>query len=82
MGTLDGVKDGGSLDFSTSAEIKGSGNIDVQSFREINWLSSRVRISYSLNGVKLPLITAIPKAPGEQHTARASRWPSTSTTSC
>lgn len=68
LGTLDGVQDGGQLDFSTSAEIRGSGNIDVQPVAAIDWLKVRVRISYRLGQNNLiPLITAIPKAPGEEH---------------
>lgn len=63
VGRLAGVQNGGSLDFSVSADIRGSGSIDVTKTKDIDWLHSRVRVYYN----DIPLITAIPKVPSESY---------------
>jgi len=63
VSTLNGVQDGGTLDFSVSADIRGSGSIDLSKLSNIDWLHSRVRVWYN----DKPLITAIPKVPAEAY---------------
>lgn len=67
VGTLDNVHPGGTLDFSTSAESKGSGSITLSKTRDIDWLVSRVRVSYLWGTKAFPLITALPRIPSEQY---------------
>lgn len=68
VGQLPGVQaDAGQLDFSVYADIRGSGNLTVHG-TGVDWLARRVRISYQHDGQTIPLITAIPRAPVEQHT--------------
>ena len=69
VAALPGVPvDAGQLDFSVYADIRGSGNLTVHG-NSMDWLARRVRISYEHDGQAVPLITAIPRAPVEQHTA-------------
>lgn len=68
LGPLDAVQaDGGQLDFSVYADIRGSGNLTLQS-ASVDWTRHRVRVSYELGSRVVPLITAVVKAPVEAHT--------------
>ena len=58
----------GTLDFSVYATIRGSGNLAVHD-DGTDWLRHRIRVSYLLDDMVVPLITAIPRAPVESHTA-------------
>lgn len=62
VGSLD-VPKGGTLDFSVSAEIRGSGSIVVHKAQD--WLHSRVRVSYN----DIALITALTKVPSEDYSS-------------
>lgn len=69
LGVLGAVDaDAGTLDFSAHTTIRGSGNLTVQD-PSVDWLAHRVRVSYVLENESVPLITAIPRAPVEAHTA-------------
>lgn len=68
-GSLDHVVPGGQLEFSTAANIRGSGNITVRGLPGVDWARTRVRVFYESGGEQTPLITAIPRAPIEQHSA-------------
>lgn len=63
IGRLSGVESGGSLTFSVSADVRGQGSLNVTKLKDVDWLHSRVRVSY--NGI--PLITAIPAVPQENY---------------
>ena len=63
LGRLNGVQSGGSLDYSVSADIRGSGSINLTKTGDVDWLHSRVRVYYN----DIPLITAIPKIPAESY---------------
>lgn len=69
LGGLPGVLgDAGSLESSVYATIRGSGNLGLRA-SGVDWLAHRVRVSYVLGDTVVPLITAIPRAPVEKHTA-------------
>ena len=63
MGNLTNIAAGGSLDFSVSANVKGQGSISLTKTKDIDWLHSRVRVSYNNE----PLITAVPSIPSENY---------------
>jgi hypothetical protein len=63
LGTLNGVQDGGSLEFSVSTDVRSTGSITLTKLKDIDWLHSRVRVYYN----ELPLITAIPSVPAENY---------------
>lgn len=65
--TLGQVFKNGTLDFSTSADARGSGSITMTQIVGVNWLSSRIRVSYVWNGNVVPLLTAIPSIPVEEY---------------
>lgn len=67
VGVLDSVHPGGNLDFSVSAEAKGSGSITMTKTNDIDWLTSRIRVSYVWDGNVVPLITALPSIPAEEY---------------
>ena len=71
IGTLDGVTDdAGQLDLSIFTTIRGSGNLTLAGDAAgIDWLTHRVRVSYLLDNSPVALLTGIPRAPVERHTA-------------
>lgn len=74
-GPLDGVKRGGSLTWRRDAVIKGGGQITVMDLgQDIDWLSDRIRISTTVNGVTWPLGVWIPTAPVEQWAGTRRTW--------
>lgn len=66
IGRLDGVV-GGNLAMSSSATVRGSGTIDVVTNQDIDLLTNRIRVSYAWEGGSVPLITALPSIPAENH---------------
>lgn len=68
LGRLDGVQSGGgSLTFSVSADIRGSGSIDYAG-QGHDWLRRRLRISMLQDETVTPLITALVSVPDETYT--------------
>lgn len=68
LSELDGVaEDAGELEFNIHADIRGSGNLALWKVGSVDWAKHRVRVSYVLGSRVEPLITAIPKAPVEEH---------------
>ena len=60
----------GSLDLSTQATPQGSGSATITPEASVDWLQHRVRVWYLAdNDTEQPLITAIPKVPGDTWTA-------------
>ena len=71
VGVLDAEAVGGTLEFSTAATIRGSGNVVVAGADALaDWSGRRLRISYTLDGLDpLPLITALTSRPAITYTA-------------
>lgn len=68
LSDLDGVADpAGTLEYSVHAPIRGSGNLSLTATGDVDWAAHRVRVSYLFGDLVVPLITAIPKAPKEDH---------------
>lgn len=66
LGKLDNVT-GGKLRMSSSAIVRGSGAIELVTNNDIDMLTNRVRVSYVWEGGIVPLITALPSIPAENH---------------
>lgn len=76
IGPVPGVKTGGTLTFSDTADIRGQGGIEVQA-SGTDWTKHLIRISYVRQGADpLPLITAIPNAPGISRDETGTAWQS------
>lgn len=66
---LDGVLPGGTLDFSVSADIRGSGSVQAFGLNGIDWLLHRIRVTYTADELVVPVITALVSVPTEQHSS-------------
>lgn len=74
-GTLDGV-DGGSLDWTIGATIRGSGTLNVTDTGQgIDWLNTRIRPVYVLNGTtEWPRSVFTPSTPTEKWSGVGRSW--------
>ena len=59
---------GGQIDRSTQSRPQSSGTITVTPDTDVDWLTHRVRIWYRDGDQEYPLLTAIPKVPGDSYT--------------
>lgn len=76
LGPLEGVKRGGTLDYSASTAIKGSGKLVVADRgQDIDWLNVRIRITAHLaTGATKTVGVWVPAAPVENWTSTGRTW--------
>lgn len=73
IGTLGGVS-GGSLKWSAGAAVKASGQLDVTDVDHVNWLSARVKVYRTVNGVEWSRGIYVPSAPRERWLHGTRSW--------
>ena len=64
-GVVGEVLPGGTIDIAETAEVIGSGSITMIPASPINWLNARIRVSYIGAGRVEPVLTALPRVPGQ-----------------
>jgi len=67
--------EGGSIDFSTYAEVRSSGSLQVRGYRDrFFWLNYRLQPIYTLDGVDYPLGVFVPSVPGDSWDDFSINW--------
>lgn len=74
LGHIEGVV-GGSLEFAVPRSVKGAGTLNVIDYNQnIDWLTTRIKISCTVNGYEWDLGVFVPSVPKEAWSATGRAW--------